>query len=205
MIIKDGTLEVNIDGKVKVANTGSMIFYAANELENMKNVGNAPATYYVIQFFTALTPKQPDGQGRSSREACAGDLGGREVDCDQQVPGRAEIPVGQDLRIPVGRLEPYLRVPEIAVAAGAENPRPFLGKNLLDARLNSPPSFRQECHFVVVGLVVAQPMMQRQVRRMRFTVVVGRYPIPDGVCQRIGVQGLKRPKQRTPWDVTLGE
>ena len=57
VVVKDGTLEVNIDGKVKTASTGALIFYAANELENMRNVGSAPATYYVFQFFTALTPK----------------------------------------------------------------------------------------------------------------------------------------------------
>ena len=57
VIIKEGTLEVNIDGKKQSATAGSMIFYAANANENMTNVGQTPATYYVIQFYTALTPK----------------------------------------------------------------------------------------------------------------------------------------------------
>jgi len=57
IVIKEGTLEVNIDGKKQIATPGSMIFYAANENENMTNVGKTPATYYVIQFYTALTPK----------------------------------------------------------------------------------------------------------------------------------------------------
>lgn len=57
VIIKEGTLEINIDGKLQTATAGAMIFYAANELENMRNVGKTPATYYVLQFFTALTPK----------------------------------------------------------------------------------------------------------------------------------------------------
>ena len=35
-----------------------MIFYAANENENMTNVGQTPATYFVLQWFTALTPKE---------------------------------------------------------------------------------------------------------------------------------------------------
>jgi hypothetical protein len=34
-----------------------MIFFAANENENMTNVGPTPATYYVLQWFTPLTPK----------------------------------------------------------------------------------------------------------------------------------------------------
>ncbi len=58
VIIKEGTLEINLDGRKQVAGPGSAIFYAANENENMTNVGTTPATYYVIQFFTALTPKQ---------------------------------------------------------------------------------------------------------------------------------------------------
>jgi quercetin dioxygenase-like cupin family protein len=57
VVLKEGTLEVNIDGKVRTAPTGSMIFFSANENENMRNVGTVPATYYVIQFYTALTPK----------------------------------------------------------------------------------------------------------------------------------------------------
>jgi XRE family transcriptional regulator, regulator of sulfur utilization len=57
IVIKEGTLEVNIDGKIQTADAGSMIFYSANENERMVNVGSTPATYYVFQFYTALTPK----------------------------------------------------------------------------------------------------------------------------------------------------
>jgi quercetin dioxygenase-like cupin family protein len=56
VVIKEGTLEINIDGKKQIAGPGSMIFYAANENENMTNVGKTPATYYVLQWYTALTP-----------------------------------------------------------------------------------------------------------------------------------------------------
>jgi mannose-6-phosphate isomerase-like protein (cupin superfamily) len=57
VVVKSGTLEVNIDGRIETAETGSMVFYAANELENMRNPGTVPATYYVFQFFTPATPK----------------------------------------------------------------------------------------------------------------------------------------------------
>lgn len=57
VILKEGTLEVNIGGRVQTATSGAMIFYSANELENMKNVGSTPATYYVLQVFTGKTPK----------------------------------------------------------------------------------------------------------------------------------------------------
>ncbi|HVS51067.1 MAG TPA: cupin domain-containing protein [Opitutaceae bacterium] len=57
VIVKEGTLEVNIDGRKQIAGPGAMIFFAVNENENMTNVGPTPATYYVLQWFTPLTPK----------------------------------------------------------------------------------------------------------------------------------------------------
>ena len=57
VIIKEGTIEVNIDGRKQVAGPGSIIFFAVNENENMTNVGKTPATYLVLQWFTPLTPK----------------------------------------------------------------------------------------------------------------------------------------------------
>jgi quercetin dioxygenase-like cupin family protein len=57
VIIKDGTIEVNIDGRKQVAGPGSIIFFGVNENENMTNVGKTPATYLVLQWFTPLTPK----------------------------------------------------------------------------------------------------------------------------------------------------
>jgi quercetin dioxygenase-like cupin family protein len=58
VILKEGTLEVNIDGRMETAEAGSMIFYSANELENMRNPGTVPALYYVLQVFTPATPKK---------------------------------------------------------------------------------------------------------------------------------------------------
>jgi XRE family transcriptional regulator, regulator of sulfur utilization len=57
VIIKEGTLEVNIDGRKQIAGPGSMVFFAVNENENMTNVGTTPATYTVLQWFTPRTPK----------------------------------------------------------------------------------------------------------------------------------------------------
>ena len=58
VVVREGTLEVNIDGRRQTATGGSMIFFSANELENMRNIGSAPATYVVLQFFTGRTPKE---------------------------------------------------------------------------------------------------------------------------------------------------
>jgi quercetin dioxygenase-like cupin family protein len=58
VIIKEGTVEVNIDGRKQVAGPGSIVFFAVNESENMTNIGSAPATYLVLQWFTPKTPKE---------------------------------------------------------------------------------------------------------------------------------------------------
>lgn len=57
VIVKEGTLEANIEGKVERAGPGAMIFYSANALENMRNVGTTPAVYFVLQVYTDKTPK----------------------------------------------------------------------------------------------------------------------------------------------------
>lgn len=57
VIIKEGTIEVNIDGRKQVVGPGSVIYFSVNENENMTNVGKTPATYHVIQWFTPRTPK----------------------------------------------------------------------------------------------------------------------------------------------------
>ena len=56
VLVKEGTLKINIDGRKQLAGPGAVIFYTANENENMTNVGPTPATYYVLQYFTPLTP-----------------------------------------------------------------------------------------------------------------------------------------------------
>jgi mannose-6-phosphate isomerase-like protein (cupin superfamily) len=58
VIIKEGTVEVNIDGRTQIAGPGSIVFFAVNENENMTNVGSTPATYLVLQWFTPRTPKE---------------------------------------------------------------------------------------------------------------------------------------------------
>ena len=55
--MKEGTLEVNLDDRKQTAGPGAMVFFAANENENMTNIGRTPATYYVLQWFTPRTPK----------------------------------------------------------------------------------------------------------------------------------------------------
>jgi XRE family transcriptional regulator, regulator of sulfur utilization len=58
IIVKEGTIEANWDGQSKIANAGSVIFFASGAVTFLRNVGSAPATYYVIYYYTPLTPKE---------------------------------------------------------------------------------------------------------------------------------------------------
>ena len=48
LIIKDGTLETYQSGATRRVGPGGIIFQASNELHNVTNVGQTPATYFVI-------------------------------------------------------------------------------------------------------------------------------------------------------------
>jgi len=59
ILVKEGDFEVSINGVKHHAGPGAMIFFAANDPHNAKNVGTTPATYYVINFVTDLQPSAP--------------------------------------------------------------------------------------------------------------------------------------------------
>src|SRR6266487_1946963 len=48
LILKDGTLDTFQNGVTRRVGPGGIIFQASNELHNVTNVGQTPATYYVI-------------------------------------------------------------------------------------------------------------------------------------------------------------
>ena len=51
VIVKEGTLEVMQNGQTSTAETGAVIFEASNERHGLKNIGDEPATYDVIEFW----------------------------------------------------------------------------------------------------------------------------------------------------------
>jgi quercetin dioxygenase-like cupin family protein len=52
VIVKEGTVEALVNGELKKAGPGSVIFNASNELHSIKNVGTTPATYHVINWYS---------------------------------------------------------------------------------------------------------------------------------------------------------
>jgi len=57
IIVKEGTIEAMQNGVIKRVGPGSMIFEASNDFHGLRNVGQTPATYHVIKWFTPATLK----------------------------------------------------------------------------------------------------------------------------------------------------
>lgn len=51
IIVKEGTLESMQNGETTTVGPGSVVFQASNDMHGMKNVGDTPASYYVIKWF----------------------------------------------------------------------------------------------------------------------------------------------------------
>lgn len=55
VFIKEGTLEININGKIRLAGPGSVVFVAPNDLHGWTNAGTTRAHYFVMRWSTART------------------------------------------------------------------------------------------------------------------------------------------------------
>jgi quercetin dioxygenase-like cupin family protein len=61
IILKEGTLEASVNGHRQRVGPGSILFFASNDLHNVTNVGDKPATYLVFNLTTAATKTAPSG------------------------------------------------------------------------------------------------------------------------------------------------
>jgi mannose-6-phosphate isomerase-like protein (cupin superfamily) len=57
IIVKEGLVEMHIDGRTQTAGPGSVFFLAARATTRLRNAGSTSATYIVIYYYTPLTPK----------------------------------------------------------------------------------------------------------------------------------------------------
>ena len=48
VMVREGTLEITIEGKVTIAGPGSVVYAASNDMHGWKNVGTTHANYFVI-------------------------------------------------------------------------------------------------------------------------------------------------------------
>jgi quercetin dioxygenase-like cupin family protein len=59
VIVKEGTLQAHVNGQEIVVGAGSVLFFASMQPHAVRNIGDTPATYHVINWKTAsLTDKQ---------------------------------------------------------------------------------------------------------------------------------------------------
>jgi quercetin dioxygenase-like cupin family protein len=52
VIVKEGTLEITVNGRVLRAGAGSLFFIASNDHHGLRNAGDTPATYHVMRIVT---------------------------------------------------------------------------------------------------------------------------------------------------------
>lgn len=50
IVVKEGLVEAHVDGKTQTAGPGSVFFFAANAVTRLRNAGETPATYLVINY-----------------------------------------------------------------------------------------------------------------------------------------------------------
>ena len=50
IVVREGTLEFDHDGKAERAGPGSVVYVALGTLHSVKNVGDGPASYVVVQI-----------------------------------------------------------------------------------------------------------------------------------------------------------
>ena len=60
ILVKEGTVDVTINGHTQQAGPGSIVFFGSNDEHGLKNAGATAATYYVVRVVTAATPKPAD-------------------------------------------------------------------------------------------------------------------------------------------------
>ena len=66
VIVREGTLQAHVNGKEVVVGPGSVLFYASMQPHGVKNIGDTPATYFVINWASPGSkkkqiPKPPSG------------------------------------------------------------------------------------------------------------------------------------------------
>jgi quercetin dioxygenase-like cupin family protein len=64
IILKEGRLEVHLNGQTQEVGPGSVLFFASNDAHAVRNVGTTRATYWVINLATPATHR-PDAHHRT--------------------------------------------------------------------------------------------------------------------------------------------
>jgi len=145
LLVKEGQLEVSMNGRKEEAGPGALVFIASNDAHNVTNVGVVPATYYVINYVTDLVHTVRDQP--AAQWAPAGMLSSRVVDCDS-----LPAPVGGGHRVAFDsptvtfkRLESHVTVLDPGAVTPPRHRDPadelfFVKSGLLEVTLNGVSS-----------------------------------------------------------------
>jgi XRE family transcriptional regulator, regulator of sulfur utilization len=58
VIVREGTLDVLVNGEMKRVGAGSVVFNASNVMHSLSNAGDVPAIYHVISWYSpGMKPK----------------------------------------------------------------------------------------------------------------------------------------------------
>ena len=57
VILKEGTLQAHVNGKEVVVGPGSVLFFASMQPHAVQNIGDTPATYFVINWATPASKR----------------------------------------------------------------------------------------------------------------------------------------------------
>jgi uncharacterized cupin superfamily protein len=80
VLVKDGNLEVSINGGTQHVGPGYLIFFASNDAHSLRNWGDKDASYYDINFYTDLVHTVADKP--AAEQAVPGKLASSVIDCN---------------------------------------------------------------------------------------------------------------------------
>jgi uncharacterized cupin superfamily protein len=147
ILIKDGNVTVSSNGKDYPARPGSLIFNASHDAHNIRNTGDVPATYYVINFVTARVHTVPDIP--ASVQAVPGRLPSSIIDCNSLKSTPTQIGSHTDVidspTLTFVRLESHITTLDVGKATKTDNVDPgdelfILKEGTLEVRINGVTS-----------------------------------------------------------------
>ncbi len=83
IILRDGILDVQVNGAMTRVGPGSLFFFASNDPHNVQNPGDKPATYFVFNFASAVTATL---RGQAAQPARPGRFGSSIFDWEKLQP-----------------------------------------------------------------------------------------------------------------------